>query len=56
MVTNAYLSKNKSKGIDKIKNSWMIECLMYVVNYTRLDNAYLISKMNKFVNTLSMNN
>jgi hypothetical protein len=54
MITSVHLSKNKNKGIDQIENSWMIKCFMYVINYTMLDIAYLISKMNRFVSTLSM--
>lgn len=55
MITSVHLSKNKSKGTYQIENSWMIKCFMYVINYTRLDIAYLITKMNRFVSTLSMN-
>jgi hypothetical protein len=42
------LSKNSGKRINQLKYSWIIGSLMYVMNHTRLDVAYSISKLSRF--------
>ena len=45
---SVYLFKNKSKGIDKLDYSWKIRSLIYVINCTRPDIAYLVNKLSRF--------
>jgi len=45
---SVYLSKNSGKRINQLKYSWIIGSLMYVMNHTRLDVAYSISKLSRF--------
>jgi len=49
-----HLSNNKGKRINLLKYSWIIERLMYVINYTKLDITYLITKLNGFTSNPSM--
>jgi hypothetical protein len=42
------LSKNRGKRINQLKYSWIIESLMYVMNYTRPYVAYSTSKLSRF--------
>jgi hypothetical protein len=55
MDISVYLSK-KYNGINQLKYSRIIESLINVINYTRSDIAYLVSKLSRFSNKLSMNN
>jgi len=50
-----YLSK-KYNGINQLKYSWIIGSLINVINYIRPNIAYLVSKLSRFSNKLSMNN
>ena len=45
---SVYLSKNRGKKINQLKYSSIIGSLMYVMNHTRLDVAYSISKLSRF--------
>ena len=44
MDISAHLSKNKGNRIDQIEYFYIIKSLMYVMNYTRPDIVYLVSK------------
>ena len=44
MDIGVYLSKNKGNRIDQLKYSWIIKSLIYVMNCTRPDIAYSVSK------------
>jgi len=48
------ISKNKGMEIDELKYFWIIESLIYVMNHTRLDIMYLISKLSRFTSNPSM--
>jgi hypothetical protein len=50
-----YLSKNKGKRINQLEYSWIIRSLLHIINYTRLDIAYSVSKLSRFINNPSMN-
>jgi len=50
-----HLSNDKGKRINLLKYSWIIESLMYVINYTRLDITYSITKLNGFTSNQSIN-
>jgi len=55
MDIGVYLSK-KYNGINQLKYSWIIGSLINVINYIRPNIAYLVSKLSRFSNKLSMNN
>jgi len=50
-----HLSNDKGKRINLLKYSWIIESLMYVINYIRLDITYSITKLNGFTSNQSIN-
>jgi hypothetical protein len=50
-----YLSKNRGKKINQLEYSWIIRSLLHIINYTRLDIAYSVSKLSRFISNPSMN-
>lgn len=54
MNKSVYLSKNKDEGINQLKYSWIIRSLMYVMSYTRLNIAYSVNILCKFINNSSI--
>jgi hypothetical protein len=47
--------KNKGKGINQFKYSWIIESLMFIINCIKPEIVYSVSKLSKFTINLSMN-
>jgi len=54
MDISVHLSKNKGNGIDQIEYFYDIKSLMYVMNCTRLDIVYLVSKRSRFTRNPSI--
>jgi hypothetical protein len=54
MDIGVYLSKNKGNRIDQLKYSWIIKNLIYIMNCTRPDIAYSVSKQSWFLSNLIM--
>ena len=49
---NLHLTKNKGQGIYQLEYSRIIGSLMYIMNWTRPDIAYAISKLSKYTSYL----
>ena len=45
---NLHLTKNKGQGISQLEYSRIIGSLMYIINCTRPNIAYAVSKLSKF--------
>ena len=49
---NLHLTKNKGQGISQLEYSRIIGNLMYIMNCTRLDIAYAVSKLSRYTSNL----
>ena len=45
---NLHLTKNKGKGISQLEYSRIIGSLMYIINCTRPNIAYAVSKLSRY--------
>jgi hypothetical protein len=52
---SVHLSKNRGKGINQLKYSWITRNLIYVMNYTGIDIAYSVNKRSRYTSNLSLN-
>ena len=44
-----HLSKNKGESVSQVEYSRVISSLMYLMSYTRLDIAYVVSKLSGYM-------
>lgn len=49
LILSLHLVQNKGKSVSQLKYSQVIENLMYIINYTRLDIAYTVNKRSRFI-------
>jgi len=50
------MSKNRGKRINQLEYSRITGSHIYIINCTRLDIAYSVSKLSRFISNPSMNN
>ena len=52
VVISLHLSKNTGVGISQLEYSRIIESLMYLMNCTKSDIAYAVSKLSRYTSNL----